>query len=152
MTSLGYDSEGSHPGRRTLVFLGDRCDRGPDSPGVIEFVRSLIERRRAQCILGNHELNILRHDQKDGNEWYFDEGHASFDPARSKPAPKGHTYESFFLSLPVALERADLRLVHAAWDQTSIDEMRRSKDASSVVLFRRHEETIKNSPLAAAAR
>ncbi|WP_148274523.1 metallophosphoesterase [Advenella kashmirensis] len=28
---LGYDSLGCHADRRKLVFIGDLCDRGPDS-------------------------------------------------------------------------------------------------------------------------
>ncbi|MBA3451959.1 MAG: metallophosphoesterase, partial [Deltaproteobacteria bacterium] len=33
MERLGYDRAGNHPDKRRLVFLGDLCDRGPDSPG-----------------------------------------------------------------------------------------------------------------------
>jgi len=116
MNRLGYDSAGEHPGGRRLVFLGDLCDRGPDSPGVIELVRSMIERDRARCILGNHELNVLRNDRKPGNAWYFDEQHPWFEAERahSRPAPRGHAYHEFLLTLPLVLERDDLRLVHAA--------------------------------------
>lgn len=32
---LGYDALGRHPQGRRLVFVGDFCDRGPDSPGVL---------------------------------------------------------------------------------------------------------------------
>lgn len=138
---LGYDRAGNHHDRRRLVFLGDLCDRGPDSPGVIELVRSLIELGRAQCILGNHELNALRHEMKDGNAWYFDQGHPSAEEERahSKPAPKGHAYHSFFLSLPLVLEREDLRLVHAAWDSSAATALR-AATATSVDLFQHHED------------
>jgi hypothetical protein len=141
MARLGYDAGGDHPAGRRLVFLGDLCDRGPDSPGVIELVRSLIERGRAQCILGNHELNALRHAKKDGNAWYFDEGHPSFEQERahSKPAPRGHAYHSFFLSLPLVLERADLRLVHAAWDPSAANALR-TAGVTSLELFQHHED------------
>jgi hypothetical protein len=30
-------------------------------------------RWEAQCILGNHELNILRGEHKHGNHWFFGE-------------------------------------------------------------------------------
>jgi len=157
MDRLGYDGDGNHPAGRRLVFLGDLCDRGPDSPGVIELVRSLIERGRAQCILGNHELNILRHDKKDGNAWYFGEGHPSFEKERahSEPAPAGHTYHSFFLSLPLALERADLRLVHAAWDASAASALR-TAGATSLELFQHHEHAthkhLEHSGIAAKAK
>jgi hypothetical protein len=107
---------------------------------VIELVRSLINDSRAQCILGNHELNALRHDKKDGNEWYFDQGHPSSEKERPvcKPAPKGHAYHSFFLSLPLVLEREDLRPVHAAWDSSATDKLRPSA-GTSLDVFQHHE-------------
>ncbi len=45
----------------TVVFLGDYIDRGPDSRGVIEFVRNLQERGPARVItlMGNHEQILL---------------------------------------------------------------------------------------------
>lgn len=54
MTKLGYDSAGRHPHARRLDFVGDLCDRGPDSPGVIRLVKALIDSGRAQAICGNH--------------------------------------------------------------------------------------------------
>ena len=39
---LGYDARGNHPEGRSLVFLGDFVDRGPDSPGVIGIVHQLV--------------------------------------------------------------------------------------------------------------
>src|SRR3954451_13724531 len=56
---LGYDATGSHPDGRRLVFVGDLGDRGPDSPGVAEWVRDLVAAGRAQCVLGNHDFNAL---------------------------------------------------------------------------------------------
>src|SRR5258706_2087743 len=45
---LGYEAKSggddwtiSHPSGRRLVFVGDLVDRGPDTPGVIRFVRSV---------------------------------------------------------------------------------------------------------------
>eukprot|EP00438_Fugacium_kawagutii_P025544 Skav222809 [mRNA] locus=scaffold1444:54383:56296:+ [translate_table: standard] len=33
--------------------------------------RSSAPGAKAQCILGNHELNILRGERKHGNHWFF---------------------------------------------------------------------------------
>ncbi len=38
---LGYDQDGEHPNGRTLIFVGDFCDRGPDSPAVLTLVERL---------------------------------------------------------------------------------------------------------------
>ena len=32
---LGYHEYGVHPEGRKLVFVGDLCDRGPDSPAIM---------------------------------------------------------------------------------------------------------------------
>jgi hypothetical protein len=70
---LGYDRQGRHPDGRKLVFIGDLCDRGPDSVGVIEYVQQLVENGNARAILGNHEINLLANDAKDGSGWFFEE-------------------------------------------------------------------------------
>ena len=48
---LGYDLQGRHSEQRKLIFVGDLCDRGPDSIAVIRQVKTLIENGNAQCIL-----------------------------------------------------------------------------------------------------
>ncbi len=40
LKSLGYDQYGIHPDGRRLVFVGDLVDRGPNSPAVVELVKS----------------------------------------------------------------------------------------------------------------
>lgn len=44
-----------------VVFLGDYVDRGPDSRGVVEFVRKLPERTAASVValMGNHEQMLV---------------------------------------------------------------------------------------------
>ena len=54
-----------------LVFVGDLCDRGPDSPAVIEHVQRLMDAGRACAVIGNHEINLLREEAKDGSGWAF---------------------------------------------------------------------------------
>ncbi len=70
LDQLGYDSHGNHADGRRLVFLGDLTDRGPDSPAVLEHVARLVDTGRAQCIAGNHELNLMRGEKKHGNDWW----------------------------------------------------------------------------------
>lgn len=117
---MGYRDDGLHPDGRRLVFVGDLVDRGPDSPGVVEWVASLVKDGNARCVLGNHELNILRNERKFGNEWFFD------DPDRHNDAEKPATdrqrddIQAFLSTLPLALERNDLRVVHACWHDDSI--------------------------------
>ena len=109
---------------RLLVFIGDLCDRGPDSVGVIRRVRDLVDQGRAPAIPGNHEINLLAHDAKDGSGWFFDSREASDTPfyapfvrasARERPEIR-----DFLCSLPLAMRMPGLRIVHAAWDPASI--------------------------------
>ncbi len=45
----------------TLIFIGDLIDKGPDSAGVLRYVRSLSEQFIVKLILGNHEEKFLRY-------------------------------------------------------------------------------------------
>jgi hypothetical protein len=139
---LGYNFAGEHPEGRRLIFIGDLTDRGPDSPAVSTFVSNLVNRDLAQCVLGNHELNLLRQERKEGNGWHFEDNHdhqeGKFNSARALTAEHRPALRSFLESLPLALERSDLRLVHAAWDRPSIAEVR-SSTLTALDLYDLHE-------------
>lgn len=121
---LGYSSRGEHPQGRRLIFVGDLVDRGPDSVAVVELVQQLIARELAQCVLGNHELNVLRGVRKDGNGWFFAEDHDRarniYSTSRQATDAERRSVLAFCEQLPVALERPDLRITHACWDEASL--------------------------------
>ncbi|MES4887349.1 polynucleotide kinase-phosphatase [Streptomyces sp. NPDC096012] len=60
LAKLGYE-DGAHPQGRTAVFVGDLVDRGPDSPGVLRRVMSMVRSGAALCVPGNHENKYGRH-------------------------------------------------------------------------------------------
>ncbi len=130
---MGYDKRGVHPEGRRLVFLGDLVDRGPDSPAVVELVKRLVEDGLAQCILGNHELNLLRDKSKDGNGWYTQP--EKVDKYRSVPVSPDQKkdFREFLLTLPLALENGELRVVHACWNAKSLALLEKQADHSSVL-------------------
>jgi hypothetical protein len=145
LAALGYDDAGGHPGGRRLVFVGDLCDRGPDSPAVVAHVRALVGAGRAQALLGNHELNLLRGRRKQGSDWFWND-HAARD-ARFAPyavlAGDAERAEalSFFETLPLTLSRPDLRVAHAAWDSASVACLARLQGHGGVAeLFERLDE------------
>ncbi|PAT42247.1 metallophosphoesterase [Vandammella animalimorsus] len=124
LAHLGYDRQGRHPQGRTLVFVGDLCDRGPNTPAVLDWFGEVYEAGRCAAVLGNHEVNLIREDAKDGAGWYFD---ARTERDRAKYAPfviaspaQRERHAALCNRLPVALEREDLRVVHAAWQAAPI--------------------------------
>lgn len=125
LSHLGYDRNGDHPDGRHLVFVGDLFDRGPQSPEVFEMLAPLQKQGKIQVILGNHELNVIRHQPKDGTGWYFDERVATDNPKYgpfSQASDAQHKLMPKWLdTLPIALERDDLRVVHAAWLESKIN-------------------------------
>jgi hypothetical protein len=123
LRELRYDRHGRHEQGRRLVFVGDLVDRGPDSPAVLELVMDLVERGVAQCVLGNHEMNLLRGDRKDGNDWYIDPKTADASQTAMVDRLKKARVHAFLLSLPVALENDRLRVVHACWHQDSVNRL-----------------------------
>ncbi|MFJ9862534.1 polynucleotide kinase-phosphatase [Streptomyces sp. NPDC101165] len=60
LARLGY-ADGVHPDGRTAVFVGDLVDRGPDSPGVLRRVMSMVGSGNALCVPGNHENKYGRY-------------------------------------------------------------------------------------------
>ena len=135
---LGYGPDGAHPEGRSLVFVGDLIDRGPDSPRVLAWVRDAIERGYAQCVLGNHELNVLRDERRHGNGWWFGVDEAI--DARSGPFPSVRLtdeeerldWADFLRTLPLALVRDDLRVVHACWSDDAVAALPPEGDAAQL--------------------
>ena len=135
LTHLGYNHDGEHPEGRRLVFVGDLVDRGPNSPQVVEDVIRLFDNGKAQCILGNHELNILMHKKKDGNGWlseehqkYSEEKGWNYEWKETATPSQYKRFVEFFHRLPLALQRTNgknfpLRVVHAYWDQTVLEQI-----------------------------
>ena len=146
LSRLGYDEDGFHPEDRKLVFIGDLTDRGPDSPTVVERVRNLIETDKAQCVLGNHELNIMLGQNKFDNGWFF--GEKFHDPETqqhviqhllTEPASRKDMVE-FFGTLPLVLQRDDVRVVHACWQPEMVA---LASEATDVLkLFEQHRFNI----------
>lgn len=87
-------------------------------------MRELVEQGRALAILGNHEINLLANDAKDGSGWFFDSRESSdtpfYAPFSRASARERPEIRDFLCSLPLAIRMPGLRIVHAAWDPASI--------------------------------
>ena len=149
---LGYDGNGGHPEGRRLVFVGDLVDRGPDSPSVLRLIRHLVARGAAQCILGNHELNLMRGSRKRGNLWFWGETETirkgeggAWPQALFTSAAERMATLAFLASLPLALEREDVAVVHAAWQPGSIERLRASRANDAAAAMGEFEEEVARS-------
>lgn len=145
LRKLGYSPDGVHPHGRRLVYLGDLTDRGPDSPAVVDLVHRQLVAGLAQCVLGNHDLNILLDEEKHDNRWFSGRDSSLDRSGEVTPAVLADNairqrVRTLFQSLPLALERHDLRVVHACWEPAMIDVARDADDA--VRLYRAFVERI----------
>ncbi|GDX78209.1 metallophosphatase [Deltaproteobacteria bacterium] len=131
LTRLGYrDSRGAwrHPDR-TVIFLGDFVDRGPDQVETVNLVRRMVDAGTALAVMGNHELNAIA--------WFTPDPAAPGEYLRPRDVPvlgaKNRRQHAQFLAevehdpglhreliewfftLPLWLDLPDVRVVHACW-------------------------------------
>ncbi len=144
---LGVDVE-RRTASRPLVFVGDLVDRGPDSIAVMQLYARLADAGLALAVAGNHELNLLLGDRKEGNGWYYGDAtdYAQVDGAHIPFASRlADDREREFVrerlaELPLALERPDLRVVHAAWDERAAAQLPDVGDIAALAAT--HEQVI----------
>ena len=98
----------------TIVFIGDYIDRGPDSPGVVEYLLNLQQKCTPVFLLGNHEQMLLKFiDERDTMFLNFG-GEATLSQYMTsayKGIPRHHM--DFFRSLPPWHETEHHIFVHA---------------------------------------
>ena len=103
-------------------------------------MRELVARELAQCVLGNHELNVVRGVHKDGNGWFFADDHdrkdGKYTGSRQATATERQRIVDFCSKLPIALERSDLRVTHACWDSESLRAI--ADDSRSLLAIHEH--------------
>lgn len=101
----------------TFVFLGDLCNRGPDTKGVLDIVMAVSKVSSVHTVLGNHEEMILAAYQggkDDHNYWcHFGgiETLASFGVQSAKEIPI--EYMQFIAGCVDYTESEDYIFVHA---------------------------------------
>lgn len=141
MAALGYDARGSHPHGRRLVFVGDFIDRGPESLGVVRLIGDLLDRGAAHAVLGNHDLSAVAGRHKAENTWFFGHGPVHAEERAVTLERERDEVRHILRAIPAGLERDDLRVVHACWDEVSIRALRDATDP--VASLRTHRTAIK---------
>jgi protein phosphatase len=102
----------AHPAGRKAIFVGDLCDRGPDSPRVLRIVMSMVAAGRAMCVPGNHDIKLLR--KLNGANVQLTHGIAqTLDQLSKQPPEFGKEVAAFLDSLISHFVLDDGRLVVA---------------------------------------
>ena len=125
------------PPGEPLVFLGDYIDRGPDSAGVVRYLRGLAAQRPCRFLKGNHE-ELMREATTDRGSidlWLINGGEAtlpSYGVELSRWLQEKDRGEflradrEFYDSLELFVEDEETIFVHAGID-TSVPDMARQQ-------------------------
>ena len=143
---LGYTPAGKHPQGRKLVFVGDLVDRGPNSPAVLDWFKQAQQTGNAYMVLGNHEINLLMHEPKDGSGWFFDcraekDSH-NYAPWQRQPEYSRPNIIQFLQQQPLVLQRPDLRIVHAAWLPSAIAKIQENQHRNLATLIQEWDDEL----------
>lgn len=137
LSKLGYtEQQGAwrHP-ERTAVFVGDLIDRGPLQRESIQIPRAMVEAGTAQIVLGNHEFNALAYRTWDDARTEFcrsrsgtsgekhRQQHEAFIEQIGLDTPASREVLDWVATIPLWLDLGGLRVVHACWNQRSIDHL-----------------------------
>jgi len=137
LQKLGYQlNEGvySHSENRKVIFLGDFIDRGPKIRETLHIVKNMCDSGSAEAIMGNHEFNavcFVTPDKLNGGfyrEHTFTEINQHFETLKQF---KGFNEEwkmflEWFKVLPMYIEKEEFRAVHACWDNTHINWLKKN--------------------------
>ncbi len=142
LSKLGYgETRGTwrhpEPGR-SVVFLGDFIDRGPENARVLHIVRSMIDAGHAQAIMGNHELNAIHFHTRNSSTGAPLRAHNAKNLKQHARFLDNHPVDSdaardaiaWMKTLPLWLEFPGFRVIHACWDRRAmVDAERHLNDA-----------------------
>lgn len=141
LARLGY-REGpggyAHPDGRKAIFLGDFIDRGPEQKRALSIVRAMVAAGQAEAVMGNHEFNAICYATPDGKGGHIRphtpnnaQQHEKFLAAYPFGSPEHREMIAWFRTLPVYLEKDGFRVIHACWDDRSLDALRPWMDAGN---------------------
>jgi protein phosphatase len=121
---LGWQVDGdcpTHPDGRKAVFIGDLIDRGPNSVGVVQLARRMVEAGVAYAVIGNHDEKLIRYLR--GRKVQVSHGlERTLQELEAHPEPLRHELRVFLESLPshLVLDNGKLVVAHAGIKQPYI--------------------------------
>lgn len=135
LSAMGYqkiDGVYQHPTRKAF-FVGDFIDRGPKIRETLQLVKAMWDNGHALSVMGNHEYNALCfHTKNDNGEFLRPHTEKNFRQHKATLEQfEGYevewkSYIDWFFQLPLYYEQNDFRVVHACWDKSSIDYLKKN--------------------------
>lgn len=107
---IGSKGQLKAPKGRTLVFVGDLVDRGPDVPGTLRLVMRAVKDGCAQSVQGNHDWRLAAHLRGESVK-QSDSIRISVAQLRGERRPFLGKVEGFLAGLPHRLELDGGRLI-----------------------------------------
>ena len=144
LTKLGYKETGNcyhHPEDRKVIFVGDLIDRGKQNLEVVELARAMTRAGQAITVMGNHELNAIMYFRRDdaGNPIRPHtkekrKQHQAFLEEVEESPDTWHDVISWFETLPLFYENDEFRVIHACWDNPTIEKTKPYLDENNALL------------------
>lgn len=101
---------------RTIIFIGDYIDRGPDSKGTVDILLEFEKRRECIFLRGNHEQMLLdAYERNDFDLWLMNGGKSTLESYQAKynrfELPQNHL--EFYQNTRMYYDTQDYFFVHA---------------------------------------
>lgn len=117
---------------RQAFFVGDFIDRGPQVLETLEIVKGMVDAGSALAVMGNHEHNFIQlhtRSAEDPEAWARPpkkraQAKTTFEAFKGKENLL-QEYIKWFKALPIYFESDEFRVVHAQWDQRSIEKIKK---------------------------
>lgn len=134
LLTMGYEyteKNGFHHPDRKVIFVGDYIDRGSENFEVVKIVRKMVASGNAIALCGNHEHNAICFNTKIREGYLRKHSIKNFVQHASTLTEfqgKQKEYDdmiAWFKTLPLYYETEHFRVVHASWDDDSIEYLRK---------------------------
>ena len=146
LTKMNYreiDGVWQHP-KRTVIFLGDFVDKGPEQLEVIRIAKAMVEKGKAMAVMGNHEFNAVLWATKDtknpgGDSHLRAHSSKNLDQHREFLEQVGEDTDlhskviDWFKTLPLYLNMEEFRVVHACWHPDYLQVIDRHTDDQNCI-------------------
>jgi len=116
---------------RKVIFVGDIVDRGPRIREALHVVKDMVDQGQAEIVLGNHEYNAMCYctESRDADKGTYLREHNARNHRLIRETleqfddfgGEWSAFLSWFQQIPLFIEKAHFRVVHACWDTQAIE-------------------------------